>query len=149
MREIKFRAWDKVAKRMIYTCLPLQQVISLNGKVLEPELNYGDGRYVYDENSPEICYKTVDRYILQQFTGLKDRKNKEIYEGDVLENIESKRQFVVFFEEFSASFKCKEIPFANKYDGGNEVHTLDEGMESNHSEVIGNIYENPELVEEG
>lgn len=122
-REIKFRAWRIKEKKMY-------EVGAINFKknkifcLLDNAVNY-DGIYGLE----------VDKeIILMQFTGLKDRKGVEIYEGDI----------VVFYnpiigEEYKDRFKHKTIVdmFNMKIIGEENQVRL---------EVIGNIYENKELL---
>jgi uncharacterized phage protein (TIGR01671 family) len=80
-------------------------------------------------------------YLYMQFTGLKDKNGKEIYEGDIID-----------FEEpvyESQNLKCPvvfyECEFVADWDRG-DAQTYIPLRDMNDVEVIGNIYENPELL---
>lgn len=85
------------------------------------------------------CWYNVDPYTVGQYTGLKDKNGKRIFEGDIVKSIETKETGVVqFFPEHSAFMVwCK---------SSNEVGFLYECTSI--AEVIGNIHDNPELLEE-
>ena len=76
-----------------------------------------------------------------QYTGLKDKNGKEIYEGDVV-RARSKyidAVYVVYWEARSCQFRCYSPKSGKQYDKTHDMLWADE--------VIGNIYENPELLE--
>lgn len=134
-RDIKFRLWSKIGKKFIETDNPdLDFVINNNGYLYSIEYCYG-----------ETCIlPQMDTEVLQ-FTGLKDRNGKEIYEGDILKynfpyDGRLKHVSPVKFLETEASFGIKD-----RY--GNEIplYTI---SANNYFEVIGNIYENKNLLEE-
>ena len=86
-----------------------------------------------------------DEIVLMQSTGLKDKNDKEIFEGDILA-CETDNEVInlnVFWDEEHALFMFE----SKKY---NEQEPLAELVENNTYpfEIIGNIYENPELLEE-
>jgi hypothetical protein len=113
MREIKFRVWDHQAKIMMFpgSCLI---IISDNGVFIDSE-----------------------KWTPMQFTGLKDKNGKEIYEGDVIQWGESKN-WVIIFEEFAFYIVQKNAYHETIAKLSKEFDTF---------KVIGNIYENPELLE--
>jgi uncharacterized phage protein (TIGR01671 family) len=127
MREIKFRAWDKSSKKMLYN------VAVLNGKQVLPVQtsgnDYWDARFETSEN------------ILMQYTGLKDKNGTEIYEGDIVKDAYDNIQIVkISF----ISHKSYEDCFAG-FGFGFDTHDLEDFTEK--VEIIGNIYKNPELLD--
>lgn len=129
-RTIKFRAWDKEAQR-------IYPVTSFH--IYRPEVERG-GKYcgvtIKDENGHDK-FLDDERAIPMQFTGLLDKNGKEIYEGDILHSI-NKNTFEVQFIEKSAAFKVIEKSNGKKWMFGYDSQK--------NFEIIGNIYENPELA---
>ena len=84
-------------------------------------------------------------HVILQFTGLKDCNGVEIYEGDILSTDLSRPYLIVEFRNGAFMYQC--------HDGGRNyfdfMEPANEGLKSNtkYHEVIGNIYENPELLE--
>jgi len=116
MRKIKYRAWNKINHVM-------HAVTNINFSY-----ETGEVSYIYLMDYP---YPSPVKYMeLLQYTGLKDSKGNEIYEGDIVRYEGS--QGVVTWSETAPQF----IPLPS-------VRMLD-----NHWEVIGNIYEHPHLLEE-
>ena len=114
-REIKFRVWDGVQKAWQYLFL-----------------ERGGVRFLYTKNTP--IAENCERWL--QFTGLKDKNGKEIYEGDV-----------IHYDE----------PMANNPQTGTIIYSVgDAGFVMEHSdylpplkwniEIIGNVHESPELL---
>lgn len=123
MREIKFRAWLKEKKEMIDNARPdffCKQLHYLRG-------NSAGGQDVLGVSTEDI--------ELMQYTGLKDMREKEIYEGDILFESFGEKYYKVVFE--NGSFRA-EI----------EEYSLDLMDVAHCCEIIGNIYKNPELIKE-
>ena len=119
MRDIKFRQWDKRNKRFHYFGFTLDDYFEFTSPV-----------------SP--CRKN---YPVSQYTGLKDSKGVEIYEGDVVNSRHLSLAEVVFSKK-AAKF-CIQIYRMNPYkEMTKRVYSILS------CEVVGNIYANPELLGE-
>lgn len=129
MRDIKFRVYDKIKHKMIYDDSSI--TISLSGNIYYPM----DG---LDAGS---------RYILMQYIGLKDKTNKDIYEGDIIKINNDGIYEVKFgeydFEPYWESFYGYYIK-NGKFTRGFDIHDVEDKI----IKIAGNIYENPELLEE-
>lgn len=122
----KFKAWNKVREEMINDC---DLAITSDGSILAGDLNY-------DVESSMLADVT-DNVVIMMSTRLKDKNGTEIYEGDIIKNSYDEIYTVKWFD---AAFYLEE-----KYNGGFDYHELH--LEDN-KKVIGNIYENPELLED-
>lgn len=146
-REIKFRGWDKYDKKMIYDLCQVDLFWNYYSYSDNIGLHFG-------KTGPNCVVEDFENKYIMQYTGLKDKNGKEIYEGDILDVITINDNFA---DEFLIDINTKFIVDYNNDSFApslisetckNIYHTFDE-IDSNDVEVIGNIYENPELLEGG
>jgi hypothetical protein len=138
MRDIKFRGWHSTQKKMYsaeqmandqLTLLPTGEFINVNGRSTSLSMIY-----------------PKDKFIPLQCTGLKDKNGKEIYEGDL---VRQKQKFADGYQIFLIAWghigwfpelKARKLEkMMHKIEGENDA-------DWEQFEVIGNIYENPELL---
>ena len=143
-RIYKFRAWDKIKQRWCL-CEELMWCISSN-----PFTSGGGGIFELDESNREqdSAWNIGTSYDLMQFTGLYDRFGKEIYEGDILYLLYPRRTE----EDEDVSFYIKVVIKFNNgcfwFWGEGYTDCNWHFYNAENREVIGNIFENPELMEE-
>lgn len=130
MREIKFRVWDKVKQVMI------------NAYVIDQTTHAGLEYYNKCQgwygNNIQVQF-TYDKVVWLQFTGLKDKNGKEIYEGDIC-RVGKNGIGEIFWNNDAAQFMIRWATELYKI-----IRQKEEPIFSNHKitfEVIGNIYEN-------
>lgn len=142
MREIKFRAWDKKSKTMCRIKVLTDTGADLVG--LPTDVYPASVEWVDTHSS--IVIPAGERWLplsqieLMQYTGLKDKNDKEIYEGDIVR--EDYYTGEVQYHEGYASFGIQ-------WHGDGRIWFSGFGWAEVDDEVIGNIYENPELLEGG
>lgn len=126
-RDIKFRAWVKDRKAIF-------EVILIN--YVSKKITYLLERVGHLLNIRHDKFNDVE---LMQYSGLTDMMEKEIYEGDILFESFGERYYKVVFENGS---------FRAEFEGDFEEHSFDLiDVVAQGCKIVGNIYENPELIE--
>lgn len=135
----RFRVWSKQERRLI----PSEDILAIdyeNEEIDAQKIYFEDGLPV----ERDIYTYGFENIKLMQSTGLTDKNGKEIFEGDILsiETDEENVKVSVFWDDKHALFMFK----SKKY---NEKEALAELFEDNSYpfKIIGNRYENPELLE--
>lgn len=118
MRDIKFRAWNEVLEKM-----------------------YSWNEFLNTNMKQTFIASESTAMILMQYTGIKDKNGKEIYEGDIVKvkNVDYHIGKIIYDEEYAEyEINCKYaiFPISLCYGDFNDLDI----------EIIGNIYENPELL---
>ena len=129
MREIKFRAWDRRTNEMYYPKALVTETLKYdNSTMAVADLDYG---YEIQEtiNDP-----------LMEYTGLVDKNGTEIYEGDIVSLVEDTNFFIVEWNTAHACFTLKEISILTYYRNFNNI------VDKFNLEIVGNIYENSDLL---
>ena len=144
MRDIKFRGKDYNNKWRY-------------GDLVQEK--WGQGKAIMikkDKTAWSVLEETIGQY-----TGLKDKNEKEIYEGDIVTGTDypfinaGKQNYVgivVFYDDvasFGYEYKCVRKDKRGISNGINNEFEANENLICEDLEVIGNIYDNPELLEEG
>ena len=129
-RKIKFRIWD-------------------SENIDSPKMQYCDLLKVCDnglffEISKFDGYKhhnDTDNPTIMQFTGIEDAyiNGTEVYEGDIIENCDTKALQIVYWNEYKAAWYCRYVEDEKR------IVSLSDSI-GNLNKVIGNIFENNELV---
>lgn len=154
MREIKFRAWDRKTKRMVFKVagysstreeIPIDQVgeseygedpfFAVQFEVVYKEVFEGKETMVVEY----ILYDQIfhnDRFVPMEFTGLKDSKGKEIYEGDIVRISDNHTEVINWIGD--GDWMGEKQPLVGF------IHHA--SIYKKPIEVIGNLYENPNLL---
>lgn len=117
-REIKFRAYDE-KKNIMHTVIS----INFSEKIIE----------MADYSKKAYWSTRPSTVVLMQYTGLKDKNGKEIYEGDIVKN-----------DIYDDVFDVKFVDGMFSIDSGTALRSFTNYPSGNKVEIIGNKYENPE-----
>ena len=153
MRELKFRIWDKQIKNWLENssslhCFSSWTICPFTGNLVDYVGDYSCDSFT---SSPAVDYywhgTTIikePRYVIQQYTGLKDKNGKDIYEGDIVSGIclnDGPQICVVGFDTFGIFYT--KIKFYPCEEWDNVAMLAQE-----HNEIIGNIFENSEFLKQ-
>jgi uncharacterized phage protein (TIGR01671 family) len=134
MREIKFRAWDTKTKKFMY---PWPEGFYLFGEttcfdLIGQQFDKGEDRL--------LRYNDVE---VMQYTGLKDKNGKDIYEGDIISNGHMTEPNRAIIKWWNGGFHAENTA---QEDSSLFNLVMSGALSSGTCEIIGNIYENPELL---
>ena len=130
----RYIAWIKTEKRMFFS----DDILAIdyeNEEIVTQQVYFENGlpddRFIY-------CYKT-DEIELMQTTGLKDKNGKEIFEGDIVKmskDVYSEPTYYEVVRHRGGAYRLE-----------SKQHGCELWLRHTVCEVVGNIYENPELLE--
>ncbi|AQP89274.1 hypothetical protein WFY73_001478 [Listeria monocytogenes] len=134
MRDIEYRAFVKETKKMLPVtdlCFNETESVGVSG--------CGDANCT-------LCvdWYSFDDVVLMQYTGLKDKNGKKIFEGDIVRNINGEYSYIGIVNKDRYTFYIKGVAPKDNYDFADVSDTVT-GKSS--LIVIGNIHENPEILE--
>ncbi len=119
----KFRAWDK----KLQTMLDVSLIDFKKGVLVGEHWKFG-----------ETNFMNFDEIVLMQSTGIFDKNNKEIFEGDIVRVLDS--TYTVFYDNERGSYRLK--PHDDRWN----VDYMSNFSHGGNFEVVGNIYENQEYL---
>lgn len=148
-REIKFRIWDKQNKNWLENssslhCYSNWTICPFTGKLVDYIGAYdGDHGDTFtsspaDDHILQGKFLLKPRYVIQQYTGMKDRHGNDIYEGDILKY--GDLYYEVMWADYQWIATC---PYYNHYHWP-KFESF--GREARSSIVSGSVFENPELI---
>lgn len=132
MREIKFRAWDNRSKSwLMHTD---RMGFALDGEcMMFGEWNRVLGSFRLSE---------LNELKITQYTGLKDKNGKEIYEGDIIHADYFGSLVIGYCAQCAAFVGCKE----NNFSDVDKIHNFHHDITVSNWEIIGNIHQHTHLI---
>ena len=135
MNNLKFRAWSKAREEMINDC---DLAITSNGSILAGDLDY--------MGNSSMCPDVTDNVVIMLSTGLEDKNGVEIFEGDIVEfkypyDKRIKTKGIIVRNDNKACFGVSMKETTEQY----ELYRI---TAENYLTVIGDVYQNPELLED-
>lgn len=137
-RKIKFRGKEIDTGKWVYGFYLKQDTYNLGSKNTKRDLLIKDAGIIV-ENSKCTSGTIIDKETIGQYTGLKDRNGKEIYEGDIVYIMPEDERGIIRWDNETARYVVIYDNIISDFDNwyGKDL------------EVIGNKFDNPELLEEG
>lgn len=133
MKELKFRVWDTKNKQFLSQSSEYYHIGDVTG--IPYTLN-------------EILNK-LDRFVVQQWTGLKDSKGVDVYEGDIIERktlTKTENHSYNYCHCYEVIYSTDEASYILKYGSGDDFVYLSDFIDN--LEIIGNIFENSKLLKQ-
>ena len=140
MERLKFKIWDKKNKRFLIKCI---DNIGINDKQCIDTNEFKNNVFSYLDWENGSIRLNSKKYVVLQYIGLKDKNCKEIYEGDIIKDMDNLYYKVIYIKEsacfvFSPIRKDTKIKFSFSFRKSN----------NREMEVVGNIFENKNLYNE-
>ena len=130
MRDIKFRAWSLIEKKWLN---PESIIIWCDGSIGKIDPHCWDGGVTTHED-----YVGEKALVLMQYSNLKDKNGKEIYEGDIVTHHYFNENGIMIWHTGQSRWALEYLSDKTKQ----EMFPIDKDS----FEIIGNLYENPELL---